>query len=88
MGVSGVCLCGPVLACFAWGRGEEGAGGREVRGKGGHQCANVLRRRVVILHSLFRNGLGDRSTMKSLWFLKQLVLLGTFLGRVLPVYPH
>jgi hypothetical protein len=52
MGVSGVCLCGPVLACFAWGEGKGGRGqGKEGggEGKGGHQCVNVPRRRVAIL---------------------------------------
>jgi hypothetical protein len=64
MGVSAVCLCGPVLACFAWGEGRRGGEGGRGREEGGHQCVNVLRRRVAILHSLFRNGFGDRLTRK------------------------
>ncbi len=63
MGVSGVCLCVPVLASFAW--GEEGRGGGQE--EGGHQCVNVLRRRVAILHSLFRNGFAWQGKNLS-WF--------------------
>jgi hypothetical protein len=49
MGVSGVCLCGPVLACFAWGEGK-GGGGERGRGREAisvYCTVNVLRRRVA-----------------------------------------
>jgi hypothetical protein len=51
--------CMFMWACF--GMLCMGGGGRG-REEGGHQCVNVLRRRVAILHGLFQNGFLDRST--------------------------